>query len=50
MSENIGSCKVLEKIGLKFHKFDAYPDEDPNEKYNWYHLKKEDYQKHTIED
>ena len=45
MANNIGSCKVLEKIGLKFHKFDAYPNEDPNEKYNWYHLNKEDYLK-----
>lgn len=49
MSENIGSCTVLEKIGLKFYKFDTYPNEDPNKKYNWYHLKKEDYQKHTTE-
>jgi len=30
---------------LKFHKFDAYPNEDPNEKYNWYHLTKEEFLK-----
>jgi len=45
MAHNIGSCKVLEKIGLKFYKFDSYPNEDPNEKYNWYHLTKEEFLK-----
>ena len=40
---NIGSCRVLEKIGLKFYKLDTY-DED-NKKYNWYQLSKEEYLK-----
>ena len=38
---NIGSYRVLEKIGLKFYKLDTY-DED-NKKYNWYQLSKEEY-------
>ena len=40
---NIGSCRVLEKIGLKFYKLDTY-DED-NKKYNWYQLSKAEYLK-----
>ncbi len=40
---NIGSCRVLEKISLKFYKLDTY-DED-NKKYNWYQLSKEEYLK-----
>ena len=40
---NIGSHRVLEKIGLKFYKLDTY-DED-NKKYNWYQLSKEEYLK-----
>ena len=40
---NIGSYRVLEKIGLKFYKLDTY-DED-NKKYNWYQLSKEEYLK-----
>ena len=36
IAENIGSCKVLEKIGLKFYKIDEY-DGDGQE-YNWYEI------------
>ena len=32
--ENIASCKVLEKAGLEFYKFDTY-DKADGEKYNW---------------
>lgn len=38
VAENIGSCKVLEKIGLKFYKIDEY-DGDGKE-YNWYKIEK----------
>ena len=34
---NIASCKVLEKIGLTFFKFDFY-DKIDNKKYNWYQI------------
>ncbi len=34
--ENIASCRVLEKIGLKFYKIDTYDDSD--KKYNWYEI------------
>jgi len=34
MPENVASCKVLEKIGLKFYKTDNYSDEAPL--LNWY--------------
>lgn len=36
--KNIGSCKVLEKIGLTFYKSDFYDNED-DKKYNWYEIK-----------
>lgn len=36
--KNIGSCKVLEKIGLTFYKSDFYDKED-DKKYNWYEIK-----------
>lgn len=36
ITENLGSCKVLEKIGLKFYKIDEY-DGDGKE-YNWYKI------------
>lgn len=42
-SENIGSWKVLEKIGLTFYQESDY--EGSKERYNWYKLEKEDYQK-----
>lgn len=38
LAENIGSCKVLEKIGLTFYKIDDY-DGDGIE-YNWYKIEK----------
>ena len=41
MPENIGSWKILEKIGLSFYKMDEYPNEGGN--YKWYKLEKEDY-------
>ncbi len=41
MEENIASCKVLEKIGLKFWKIDEY-DGDGAE-HRWYKLEKNDY-------
>jgi len=36
--KNIGSCKVLEKIGLTFYKTDYYDEQDriDNKKWNWY--------------
>ena len=37
---NIGSCRVLEKVGLKFYKFDTYDEDD--KKYNWYQISKND--------
>jgi RimJ/RimL family protein N-acetyltransferase len=36
MPDNIGSCRVLEKIGLRFYKVDDY-DGDGIE-YNWYEI------------
>jgi len=36
MPENIGSCKVLEKIGFQFYKTDDYDGD--GEIYNWYKL------------
>ena len=36
---NIGSCRVLEKVGLKNFKFDTY-DKCGDEKYNWYKISK----------
>ena len=38
---NIGSCRVLEKVGLKFYKFDTYDEDD--KKYNWYKISKKQY-------
>ena len=38
---NISSCTVLEKVGLKFYKFDTYDGDD--KKYNWYHISKNQY-------
>ena len=38
---NLGSCKVLEKIGLQFYKSDDYNGDGKN--YNYYQLKKENY-------
>ena len=35
--ENIASCKVLEKLGFKFYKFDVYDNAD-EKKYNWYQI------------
>jgi RimJ/RimL family protein N-acetyltransferase len=37
--KNIGSCKVLEKIGMTFYKSDFYDDAD-DKKYNWYEIKR----------
>lgn len=39
IADNIGSCKVLEKIGLSFYKIDEY-DGDGKE-YNWYKIDKQ---------
>lgn len=36
MPENIGSCKVLEKIGLTLYKVDQYDDD--GKEYNWYEI------------
>jgi ribosomal-protein-alanine N-acetyltransferase len=36
MPENIGSCKVLEKVGLKFYKVEKY--EGDGGSYNWYKI------------
>ena len=36
MPVNIGSCKVLTKIGLEFYKVDEY--EGDGESYNWYKI------------
>lgn len=41
MPENIGSCKVLEKIGLNFFKIDGYNGDEGE--YRWYQLTKEAY-------
>jgi len=41
MPENIGSCKVLEKIGLQFHKVDDYEGDEGV--YNWYKIDQEIY-------
>ncbi len=42
MPENKGSCKVLEKIGLKLYKTSDY--NGVGNTYHWYQLKREDYQ------
>jgi len=41
LAENIGSCKVLEKIGLTFYKIDDYDGDEIA--YNWYKIEKEDF-------
>ncbi len=38
MPENIGSCRVLEKVGLKFYKVDDYDGDGGT--YNWYEIKR----------
>lgn len=38
--KNIGSCKVLEKIGMTFYKSAIYGEEG-NKKYNWYQTVKQ---------
>lgn len=43
MPENIGSWKVLEKIGLTLYKTDDYNGDE--EVYNWYKIDKATYQK-----
>ncbi|WP_196888406.1 GNAT family N-acetyltransferase [Aureivirga sp. CE67] len=43
MPENIGSWKVLEKIGLSFYKIDEYDGD--GKKYNWYQIYKETFYK-----
>ena len=35
--KNVGSCKVLQKIGMTFYKLDVYDTEDQT-KYNWYEI------------
>ena len=35
-------CSVLEKVGLKFYKFDIY-DKCGDEQYNWYNISKKQY-------
>lgn len=37
---NIGSYKVLEKIGMQFYKLDIY-DANSDQKYNWYEIEKQ---------
>lgn len=39
--ENIGSWKILEKIGLTFYQKSGY--DGSHEQYNWYKLEKKDY-------
>ncbi len=46
MPENIASCRVLEKIGLKFEKLDFY-DKD-GERSNWYSLNSASYNQFKI--
>ena len=41
MPENIASCRVLEKAGLRFYKTGDYDGDGVN--YNWYEIKKGDY-------
>lgn len=41
MPENIGSCRVLEKIGLQFYKIADYDGDGGN--YRWYEIDKERY-------
>jgi ribosomal-protein-alanine N-acetyltransferase len=43
--ENIGSNKILQKIGLKFNNKFEYKYEQNKVKVNWYQLKKENYGK-----
>jgi len=38
LAENIGSCKVLEKIGLTLYKIDEYDGD--GKAYNWYKIEK----------
>ena len=40
-SENVGSWKILEKIGLTFYQKSGY--DGGKEQYNWYKLEKKDY-------
>jgi len=42
MPENIGSNKVLEKIGLSLFKVDGYHGDDGQ--YNWYRMRKREYE------
>lgn len=41
--ENIGSCKVLEKSGLKFYKVDEYINDGGS--YNWYKIEKNNFER-----
>ena len=41
MPENIGSCKVLTKIGLEFYKIDEYDGDGGT--YNWYKIERKNY-------
>lgn len=41
MPENIASCRVLEKVGLRFYKIDDYDGD--GKKYNYYEITKADY-------
>ena len=43
MPENIGSWKVLEKIGLTFYKVDEYAGDEDGKKNNWYEINKATY-------
>ena len=45
-AENIGSCKVLEKIGLTLYKIDEY--DEGGKDYNWYKIEKDNYVQHRI--
>ena len=40
--DNIGSCKVLEKIGLTFYKMDEYEGDGGN--YRWYKMEAAEYE------
>lgn len=41
--ENIGSCRVLEKSGLKFYKVDEYIDDGKS--HNWYKIEKNNFER-----
>ena len=41
--DNVGSCRVLEKIGLEFYKLDKYSGEE--ELSNWYEIEKHNFKK-----